>query len=123
MDVTSESLKQWLSAIEEDRHWLAEQIGVSKRTLDNWFSDGFPLYAQKSISRLKRELDGKVPEIEESAIHLSISQWKELHRRAIECGFDDEMEFVNAVLREMLNSSVKVLPFVERVAQAAQTMM
>ena len=121
MEVTAETLKAWLSAIEEDRHWLAEQIGVSKRTLDNWFSDGFPLYAQKSIARLKNELEGRVPEIEESAIHLSIQQWKELHRRALDCGFEDEMEFVNVVLREVLAASENLLPFVGRVAEATQT--
>lgn len=115
MELNSESLKRWLADIQEDRHWLADQIGVSKRTLDNWFSDGFPLYAQKSIARLKKELDSKDPEIEESAIQLTICQWKELHRRALACGFDDEMEFLNAALREMLKApGLASLPNVEK---------
>ena len=119
MNATPETIKEWLSEIREDRHWLADQIGVSKRTLDNWFSDGFPLYAVKSIFRLKTEIESKLPEIEDASIQLSISQWKELSRRSTECGFTDELEFINSVIRESLSKNENELPHAPPVPKTA----
>jgi hypothetical protein len=100
MNVTPDGLKEWLNNQGKDRHWLADEIGVAKRTLDNWFSTEFPLYAVKAIERLDRELNS--PQPADDSINLTISQWRELAKRARECGFDDEMEYVNALLRESL---------------------
>jgi len=102
MNVTPDGLKEWLHDLGKDRHWLAEEIGVAKRTLDNWFSTEFPLYAVKAIMRLAKELEA--PQPADDAINLTISQWRELAKRAKECGFEDEMDYVNALLREALTS-------------------
>jgi len=102
MIVDANTLKEWLSDLKKDRHWLAGEIGVSKRTLDNWFSEGFPPYAVKSIERLRNEMESKAPDVSESCINLTIAQWKELTRRAKESGFDDELEYINAVLKKSL---------------------
>lgn len=105
MNVDADSVKQWLGEISKDRHWLADEVGVSKRTLDNWFSEGFPLYAKKSIMRLRRELEFKPPELAETKISLTLPQWRELAKRAKSAGFEDEMEYVVAVLAKSLNVS------------------
>lgn len=47
-------IKTWLDEIDRDRNWLADELGVSKRTVDNWFSaKEFPLSAIKHIDRIR----------------------------------------------------------------------
>ena len=36
----TEEIKVWLRRTNRDRQWLADQCGVSKRTVDNWLSAG-----------------------------------------------------------------------------------
>ena len=43
----------WMRANNMKRKPLSEALGVSKGTLDNWFSSGFPEWGWKSIERLK----------------------------------------------------------------------
>lgn len=43
----------WMRANKLKRDDLAEKLGSSKGTLDNWFSKGFPEWALKAIGRLK----------------------------------------------------------------------
>jgi len=47
-----DKIKSWLADNQKDRAWLAEEIGVSKGTVDQWFSKGFPEWAVKAIERL-----------------------------------------------------------------------
>lgn len=48
-----EEIKNWLSRIGKDRAWLADQVGCTLGTLNQWFSKmGFPEWALKSIHRL-----------------------------------------------------------------------
>lgn len=46
-------VREWLAAHNKDRAWLGEQVGVSKRTVDNWFAQG-------SLPAGKRELVERV---------------------------------------------------------------
>jgi hypothetical protein len=52
--MTESQIKDWLEASDRDRHWLAEQCGVSKPTVDGWLSAGrtIPAPALKLIHRL-----------------------------------------------------------------------
>ena len=50
-----QKVREWLAAHRKDRAWLGEQVGVSKRTVDNWFSSG-------TLPDAKRELVEKVIE-------------------------------------------------------------
>lgn len=50
-----QKVREWLAAHNKDRQWLGEQVGVSKRTVDNWFSAG-------TLPEAKRELVEKVIE-------------------------------------------------------------
>lgn len=54
-----DTLKGWLTTEGKDRHWLATQLGVSKGTVDQWFSRGFPEWAIKSIERITNPADAK----------------------------------------------------------------
>lgn len=44
-----EEVKIWLKAIGKDRSWLAEQIGVKKRSVDNWLSSHRDIAAKAQI--------------------------------------------------------------------------
>lgn len=50
-----QNVREWLTAHQKDRAWLGEQVGVSKRTVDNWFAAGV-------VPTAKRELVEKVIE-------------------------------------------------------------
>lgn len=52
-----EQIKAWLKQFHHDREWLAAQLGVNKRTVDNWLSSpkDIPLGYQKHIERLMQE--------------------------------------------------------------------
>jgi hypothetical protein len=68
-------VRDWLVAHNKDRKWLGEQVGVSKRTVDNWFT-------QKSMPLGKRELIEKVikpnPGLRASVkctVSFSVAEW------------------------------------------------
>ena len=49
-----EDIKMWLRRHKRDRYWLAEAVGVKKRTVDNWLSSPkeIPVACQRLISNL-----------------------------------------------------------------------
>jgi SOS-response transcriptional repressor LexA len=96
-------IKQWLTDLGKDRDWLAHRVGVPKRTLDNWFSRGFPDYALRSIAMVDTLEKRGLPQVPDDAIHLPMPLSKELLKRAAESGFgDDYMGYVNELLRHAL---------------------
>jgi hypothetical protein len=38
-----EKIKAWLKSTHRDRNWLGDQIGVTKKTVDNWLSSPQPI--------------------------------------------------------------------------------
>jgi len=38
MTLTKEAIKNWLKKSNRERDWLAEQLGVASKTVDNWLS-------------------------------------------------------------------------------------
>ncbi len=52
-----EEIKAWLKKTNRDRYWLAEQLGISKKAVDNWLSSPkeIPLGKQKLIERMMQE--------------------------------------------------------------------
>lgn len=50
-------IKAWLKSHNHDRDWLAEQIGVKKRTVDNWLSSPkeIPIGKLSLIERLMQD--------------------------------------------------------------------
>ena len=55
--IQNKELKEWLRANNKDREDLAKELGVSKGTLDNWFSRGFPEWAVLAIKRIMNPSD------------------------------------------------------------------
>jgi len=53
--MTKDELKNWLANNQKDRAWLAQEIGVSKGTVDQWFSKGFPEWAIMAIKRMREQ--------------------------------------------------------------------
>lgn len=70
-----DEIRYWLISQKRDRAWLAAQIGVSKGTIDQWFSKGFPDWAQKSIARLMNPLQHKASGLELVFTH---DEWMEI---------------------------------------------
>lgn len=46
---------KWLKEKKQTREWLAGELGVSKGTIDQWFSKKFPEWAVKAIVRLEAQ--------------------------------------------------------------------
>lgn len=62
-DMNKQDVKMWLRSIGKDREWLAEQIGVKKRSVDNWLSShrDIAAKAQIIIARLMTQHPASVP--------------------------------------------------------------
>jgi len=45
--VTKEQIKAWLKESGHDRDWLGAQLGVSRRTVDNWLSSNIRIPGRK----------------------------------------------------------------------------
>lgn len=58
---TKEEIKEWLKVIGKDRFWLAQECGVTKQSVDGWFTTRghVPARALLTIQRLIRETMGK----------------------------------------------------------------
>lgn len=55
--MTKDEIKDWLKQQRHDRDWLGEQVGASKKTVDNWLSSEktIPLGKLRLIERLMQE--------------------------------------------------------------------
>ena len=52
MEITKDTVQAWLDSIGKDRHWLAEQIGSTYLTINQYMSKGFPKWAKQQLDRL-----------------------------------------------------------------------
>lgn len=61
--MNKQDVKTWLRSIGKDRDWLAEQIGVKKRSVDNWLSSNRDIAAKAQIiiARLMAQYPASVP--------------------------------------------------------------
>ena len=59
-EITIDDLRTFLEQEpNRDRFWLAERLGISKRTVDNWFASGkIPSRAQELVSKYLVKEDG-----------------------------------------------------------------
>lgn len=48
--VTKEEIKAWLKESGLDRDWLGAQLGVSRRTVDNWLSSSIRIPGRKLLA-------------------------------------------------------------------------
>lgn len=98
MDITPDIVDRFLESFGKDRQWLADEIGCSRGTLNNWFSARqFPLWAQKSISRLIAEHE-RGRSVDDSVPHFSLSEWQRIQAATNASGAASVQEFVKEVL-------------------------
>lgn len=91
-----EEIRRWLASIGKDRKWLAEQCGVSKRTVDGWFSRDkdrkMPKLALEFIRRIMR--DNALGEL-----RMTFDEWDEIRNAMDQSGYNRFDEFAIDVLK------------------------
>lgn len=88
----TEDVERFLEAAQKDRQWLADEIGCSKGTLNNWMSAGeFPLWAEKSIARMLDQFDKQVSFDEHP--QFSLGEWQIIQNAATLSGATSAAEF------------------------------
>lgn len=93
--MTSETVEAWLKAVKRDRQWLADELGTSKRTVDNWLSEGRPIpeTSQRFIARLMADVVAVRPKY-------TPKQFSLIEQAMRAQGYDDiETYVVDTVLR------------------------
>ncbi len=93
----AESIKAWLAQTGHHRRWLAEQIGCTYLTLNQWFSKGFPEWAQKSINRLMNPLQNKASGLEFVFTH---DEWMEITQAMKIGGYVKHSDFYHDAITE-----------------------
>lgn len=64
-----EEIKSWLKSENHEREWLAEQLGVNKRTVDNWLSSPKEIPSGK-LTRIKRLMEDDAAAAEKRSLQL-----------------------------------------------------
>ena len=89
-------VRSWLKAHRKDRQWLGEQVGVSKRTVDNWFSlECIPPGKRELVEKVITPEEGSRPSVT-CAVTFTEEEWLKI-RAALPAGAD-----VNALLKGYL---------------------
>ena len=83
-------IKAWLKANSLSREWIAEKIGVSKRTVDNWLSSNIEI-PPRSIAAITALMDdtAKIADGLRSqvfSVECSLEQFRQFSRAALEAG-------------------------------------
>jgi hypothetical protein len=79
--VNTEIIKTWLKTNKKDRHWLADQCGVHKQTVDGWLSAGRTI--PKPAASIIQGLMNKGPSL---AARLTLDEYNRAQNKAAESG-------------------------------------
>lgn len=102
--VSSKQLVDWLAALDQSREWAANQLGVSRRTIDGWTSGkNIPLVAQRLIRRLMNDY-------EFDDLRLTFQDWELVYSAMQAAGYDNFKEFVSDTLCEYLREQRRKSP-------------
>lgn len=99
LEPTKQQIAAWLGKIGRDRHWLAEQCGASKPTVDGWFSKkGFPRPALRIISAL---MAGEVAMDDDlSSVTFSLEEFGQIDAARKLAGYTSRKEFYRDAIIE-----------------------
>lgn len=97
MTPTKEDIKKWLKAIGRDRKWLAEQCGVSKRQVDNWFSSSINISA-RALLIIQRLMSGEADSSPRIVIDFTDEEW-EIICEAAKAYKETFLQFVNTAIQ------------------------
>jgi len=113
--LTMPDVREWLRETNRDRLWLGETLGVSKRTVDNWFSgDELPLFASHHIRRIMIE------EASPSNLRFTLEQWDKIEAARRLAGYEDRTAFFTDAVIYFAQSLASRLPdYIEKLGPGA----
>jgi transcriptional regulator with XRE-family HTH domain len=89
--LVKDEIKVWLKKLGLSREWLADKIGVSKRTVDNWLSSNIDI-PERSVAIIQQLIDDS----EKIAEGISTNVF------SVECTLDQFRRFSRAALSDGL---------------------
>ena len=97
--VNTEIIKTWLKTNTKDRHWLADQCGVHKQTVDGWLSAGRTI--PKPAASIIQGLMNKGPSL---SARLTLEEYNRAQNKASEKGQDLE-----TWISELIKKAIQLL--------------
>lgn len=86
--MTIVQLRAWLDDTGLSREWLAQELGVSKRTIDGWFrANAIPELASKFLDRVQN--DQAV-----AAAKFSPADWEKIQKAMTLAGYTNYQDFI-----------------------------
>jgi hypothetical protein len=89
--LTKEQISAWLLQLGKDRDWLSRMCGVSKGTVDQWFSRGFSDQALATIGLLMQKQE--MPLDESALISFNASEFEKIDRARRGLGYSARPPF------------------------------
>jgi DNA-binding transcriptional regulator YiaG len=87
--MTPDQIKDWIKTTNRSRESLAEELGYSKRTVDNWFTAGdVPLPAIQHIRRIR------LAEQQGEKLRFSLEEWDQIEAARKLAGYEDRGQFM-----------------------------
>ena len=86
-------ITEWLETIQRDRTWLADQLHISKRTVDSWFS--YRRISDSTWGHIESLMGdvGASPLEELLEIRLSLAEFEDLEKARIRAGYESRSAF------------------------------
>lgn len=112
--LNKEQISAWLVQLGKDREWLSKMCGVSKGTVDQWFSRGFSDQAQATIGLLMQK---EVRPIDETAlITFNATEFEKIDRARRGLGYSSRPPFYRDAILDYVqtweqNQGGDILPF------------
>lgn len=112
--LNKEQISAWLVHLGKDRDWLAQMCGVSKGTVDQWFSRGFSDQALATIGLLMQK---EVRPIDETAlIAFNAGEFEKIDRARRGLGYSSRPPFYRDAILDYVQGWEKshggaILPF------------
>lgn len=112
--LNKDQISRWLDQLEKDREWLARKCGVSKGTVDQWFSRGFSDQALATIGLLMQKEGGA--EDEAALISFNATEFEKIDKARRGLGYSSRPPFYSDAILDYVKNWEKsktgsVLPF------------
>ncbi len=124
-DPTKEEIREWLRENGKNREWLADQCGVHKTTVNNWFSNR-PIPGS-SLATIRILMDQKPTAAEAGLIQFSANEYERIESARLFAGYADRPSFYRAAVLQLVEEieleekqAAKTLPFPAQASKAAE---
>jgi len=96
MEITPDTLKEWLKDRGYPREWLAKKCNVAKPTIDGWFTrKNIPSIAYPLLERI-------IAEEENIGVLFTFKQWNAIQDAMRFLGYDNFNAFVIDAVKDMI---------------------